>query len=256
MKNILTIAGLLIKESFRKKDFYATLILSGMLLAYASRIEFYEVGSIYRYLLEIGLALAFGFTVVLTVILAARQFPSEVQNRTLPVLLSKPVTRWEYVAGKFLGSVFGGLLSFAVFFAVVMFFALTKSHALSFLVGVQTVYLFALVLLMVTAMASALSYVFTFGASALFTLLAYFGMLAYGPLLAVSAEKSGALRPVSMTVFNLLPHFEFFDLRARFIHGWPGLSPAALAFVTLYALCYTAFFLLLGWQLFRKKNLT
>lgn len=256
MKNIVTIAGLVLKEAFRKKDFYATLILSGLLLAYASRIEFYEVGSIYRYLLEIGLALAFNFTIVLTVILAARQFPSEVQNRTLPVLLSKPVTRWEYVFGKYLGSVAGGLLSFAVFFAVVMGFALSKNHHLSLATGAQAVYLFVLMLAMVTAMASALSYMFTFGASALFTLLAFFVMLAYGPALAVSAEKAGAMKPVSMTVFNALPHFEFFDLRARFVHGWPALELPALAFLTAYAFCYTAFFLILGWSLFRKKNLT
>lgn len=256
MRNILTIAGLVLKESIRKKDFYATLLLSGVLLAYASRIEFYEVGSIYRYLLEIGLALAFNFTVVLTVVLAARQFTSESQNRTLPVLLSKPVTRWDYVVGKFLGSVFGGLLSFAVFFAVVMFFALSKNHSLSPVTGAQAVYLFVLMLCMATAMASALSYVFTFGAAALFTLLTFFVMLAYGPSLAVSAEKSGAMRPVSLAVFNALPHFEFFDLRARFIHGWPALDIGTLLFLTAYAAFYTAFFLLLGWVLFRRKNLT
>ena len=41
-----------IKEIFRKKDFYVALILSAVVLFYASSLQFYNVENIYRYLME------------------------------------------------------------------------------------------------------------------------------------------------------------------------------------------------------------
>ena len=57
MTPVLVIARLVIKEIFRKKDFYVALILIGVILFYAQGLQFYNVKNISRYLMEIGLAL-------------------------------------------------------------------------------------------------------------------------------------------------------------------------------------------------------
>ena len=108
MTAALIISGMVIKEIFRKKDFYVALILIAAVLLYASSLQFYNVQNITRYLMDLGLVLIFFFSAILTVSLAARQYPSEIQNRTSYVLLAKPVSRGQFVLGKFFGSLFAG----------------------------------------------------------------------------------------------------------------------------------------------------
>lgn len=256
MRQVLAISGLLIKEIFRKKDFYVALILSAIVLFYASQLQFYNVENIYRYLMEIGLALCFVFSVILTVSLAARQYPSEVQNRTLHVLMAKPLPRLYFVLGKFVGSLFAGTLCFLVFFSMFLLLTASKSHGISLTMASQTFYLFFLNLMILTAMTSGLSYRLTVSANVTVTLITYVLINTYG--LTLKETGQGLFwfnRWLAVGFYYLMPHFEFFDLRQRFIHGWAPVSLRLVIFLTLYAAFYSAFFLLIGLVRFRKKAL-
>ena len=256
MRQILAISGLLIKEIFRKKDFYVALILSAIVLFYASQLQFYNVDNIYRYLMEIGLALCFIFSVILTVSLAARQYPSEVQNRTLHVLMAKPLPRIYFVLGKFIGSLFAGTLCFLAFYLMLILFASFKAHGLSVPMASQTFYLFFLNLMVLTAMTSGLSYSLTVSANITITLITYVLINTYGMTLKETGEGLFWLNKWLATGFYYcLPHFEFFDIRQRFIHGWGPISNKLVLFLTFYAVFYSAFFLMVGVLRFRKKPL-
>ena len=256
MRKIYAVAGLLIKEIFRKKDFYVALILSVVLLFYASRLEFYNVSNNYKYLMEIGLALSFFFSAVLTVALAARQCPDEIQNRTVTVLLAKPIRRGEFVLGKFLGSLLAGTACFAVFYFIFILFAWSRAATLSIPLLFETFYLFFLNLLVLTALASGLSYYLTVAANILITLLVYLLINTYGFSLKESAATLPAVsRPLAEMAYYAIPHFEFFDLRDRFIHGWEPIPLSLVFFLTIYAFFYAGFFLFIGWLKFRKQPL-
>lgn len=253
---IWAIAKLLIKEIFRKKDFYVALILMGVILAYASKLSFYNAANIHRYLLEIGLFLIFLFSNILIVALAARQYPSEKQNRTCAVLLAKPLSRWEFVCGKFLGSFAAGLAAFVIFYGLFLLLALPKAGGLPLAIVLQLAYLFALSLLVLAAMTSGLSYYLTPSANISISLVLYLAMLTYGATLRKASEHlNTASRFIGDAFYFALPHFEFFDLRQRFIHGWEPISPQLLGFVTAYAFAYTAIFLLAGWMKFERARL-
>ena len=206
--------------------------------------------------MEIGLALCFIFSVILSVSLTARQYPSEVQNRTMHVLMAKPLPRSSFVLGKFAGSLAAGTLCFFVFYVLFLFFAISKTNALSVFVASQTFYLFFLNLMILTAMTSCLSYTFTVSANVTFSLIIYILINTYGMTLKEASESFFWLnRWLAVGVYYLLPHFEFFDIRQRFIHGWGPVSNKIVAFLTVYAIFYSAFFLMIGWLRFRKKPL-
>jgi ABC-type transport system involved in multi-copper enzyme maturation permease subunit len=250
------IAKLVIKEIFRKKDFYVALILSGAILFYASQIKFYNVGNITRYLLEMGLAISFILSVILSVSLAARQFPSELAQKTCFVILAKPVTRFEFMAGKMLGSFLASAACFLLFYGGFVAIVFPKSSDLSAAVIFQTGYLFLLNLMILTAVASGLSYFLTTSANIAITLVLYFLVGTYGASLKESSAHLFWLsRILSQGVYYLLPHFEFFDMRTRLIHGWGALSWHLVGFLTLYAGVYSIAFLGLGWLGFRKRVL-
>lgn len=256
MRAFFAIARLAVTEIFRKKDFYAALILTAVILFYASSLEFYNARNISRYLMEIGLLLIFLFSVILTVALAARQYPSEIQNRTCHVLLAKPVSRMQFVTGKFAGAFLAGSSCFIIFYAVFLAVVWAKAGALSWVLAFQAFYLFALNLAVVAAMASAFSYYLTLSASVSMTLVLYLLINTYGPGLKEASERLFWLsRWLGKAVYYLLPHFEFFDLRQRFIHDGGPIPLKLVAFLTGYAAVYTFIFLFLAWLKFRKESL-
>lgn len=256
MTPVWALSKMVIKEIFRKKDFYVALILLGVILFYASGLQFYNVGNIVRYLMEIGLMLIFIFSVILTASLAARQYPSEVESRTSHVLLAKPLSRAQFVVGKFLGCVLAGWSAFFLFFVLFLVIVWAKAGSFSVAAAAQSFYLFLLNLLVVAAMASALSYRMTVSATISVTLLSYIYINTYGPGLREAAGSFFWLnRLPALACYYLLPHFEFFDMRQRFIHEWPLLSARLLIFLSVYAFAYTALFLALGWLSLRRRQL-
>lgn len=121
MNKALAIAGVVIKELYRRKDFYVLLFLTFLITAGLGVINFFNETTIVRYLKEVCLLLIWVSSLVICITTAARQIPAERENRTIFPLLAKPVTRWDVVLGKFLGcwAACGiALLVFYVFFAI------------------------------------------------------------------------------------------------------------------------------------------
>ncbi len=256
MRPVWAIAKLVIKEIFRKKDFYVAFVLMGVILLFAQGMRFYNAKNVSRYLAEIGLALVYIFSIVLCGALAARQFTSEVQNRTGILLLSKPISRGQFVLGKYLGSLLAGLAVFALFFGFFMTVLNWKTEQLDWRVAGQTFYLFALSLAVFCAMVSAFSYSLTVPANVTVSLTVYILISLYGASLRGLSEGFALpARTVCQALYYAFPHFEFFDLRQRLIHGWEGVAPQLLGFLTLYASAYVFLFLLLAYLSFRRRSL-
>lgn len=254
MMSIIEIAKLVIKEIFRKKDFYVAFVLAGVVLVYAAQLRFYDMSNAHRYLLDIGLGLSFFFAVILTVALAARQFAGELQTKTLHVLWAKPVSRWQFVFGKFLGSFISGTACFALFYAVLILAALTKTTEISVVTAFQTFFLFSLCLMMLTALAGMLSCFVSTPIAVSVTLFLYCVISVYGFYARESAHHlEGALRWAVEAVYLLAPHFEFFDLRQRFIHSAEPVGASVILFLAAYSAVYTAGFLWIGWLRLRER---
>lgn len=249
MNRTVVVAGLVLKEIFRKKDFYVAIILTAVILLYASSLNFYGVGGASRYLRDLGLALIYAFSAILVVPLAARQYPSEMRERTLGVLLAKPLHRREFIAGKFLGSAVSGVACFLIFYGGFLVIASIKAGPPDAVTALETAILFSMSLMMLAALATGLSFYMTVGANVSVSLVLFGLMTLYGPAL---REAGGGLGAV---FYYLLPHFELFDMRQRLVHDLGPVSPVVLAALALYAGTYTAIFLLAGWSRFKRTVL-
>ncbi len=254
MGPIWAITRLGFKEITRKKDFYIVFILLVVILFYTAQIRIYDVTSIVRYMREIALALIFLFSAILTIPLAARQIASEKSQRTLGVLMAKPLTRGQLVAGKFLSAYLAGSLSFLCFYLVFFVTVLLSPNPVGFKILFQTGYLYLLSLGVLAAMVSCFSYFMSFGANLTSAFLVYFVMMFYGQKLDLFAEKAGFIpRLFGQGLYYLLPHFEFFDIRIRLIHEWGPLPWDLMIILSLYAILMSSLFLCLGWCRFRKQ---
>lgn len=122
MNNILAISGIVVKELYRRKDFYVLFVLTALITLLLGSVSFFNDQKIVRYLKEVCLLLIWVSSLVIAIGTAARQIPAERENRTIFPLLAKPVTRGQFIVGKFLGCWLAcgvALVVFYVFFGVV-----------------------------------------------------------------------------------------------------------------------------------------
>src|SRR3954470_21544377 len=150
--NSRAIGGLVIKELFRRKDFYALFVLTALITVILGSVNFFNEAHIVRYLKEICLFLIWASSLVIAITTTARQIPSERESRTIFPLIAKPVTRSHVVLGKFLGCWAASGLTLLVFY---LFFAVisgTREHHWPVGQYVQTITLHWFMLAVVIAM--------------------------------------------------------------------------------------------------------
>ena len=126
MNTVLAIGGIVIKELYRRKDFYVLFVLTALITLIFGMVSFFNDPKIVRYLKEVCLLLIWISALVIAIGTAARQIPAEREARTLFPMLAKPVSRGQVVAGKFLGCWLATGVALVVFY---FFFAIiTGSH--------------------------------------------------------------------------------------------------------------------------------
>ncbi|MDD5174656.1 MAG: ABC transporter permease subunit [Candidatus Omnitrophica bacterium] len=254
---ILTIALFSFKELVRKKDFYVLFLLLAGLLVFLFSESFFGVSDIIRYLKDIGLSAVLFLSIAIALPFSSRQLPAEIESKTIYPLLSKPVSRADVVIGKYAGSLLISFGAFTLFYAVFLLAIIMKGGHIGVLF--MQAYLFSLLLLAVLCAFSLLFSIFlTISANITITLFLYiltywFSAQIKSLLLSEDLNKiSGALLN---GVYYLIPHFEFYDLRVRLVHGWEALPAWIVSSIALYTVIYIAAILFLAVRIFKKKNL-
>ena len=257
MNNVLALSSVVIKEMYRRKDFYVLFILTALITLLMGSVNFFNDDKIARFLKEVCLLLIWVSTLTIAIITTARQIPAERENRTIFPLLAKPVTRAELVAGKFLGCWMAcglALLVFYVFFGII---TAVRDQQLPLLNYFQAVWLHWMMLGIVIALALLGSVLFAAPSSnATICFVVVIGILLLGRHLGkVAAGLPEPSSTIIYVVYYLVPHLEIFDVRDLIIHhqGLIDWGPWLLA--TPYALAYTTLFLVATWLVFRRKPL-
>jgi Cu-processing system permease protein len=257
MNKIAAIAGVVIKELYRRKDFYVLFILTVLITLVMWSAQFFNDDRIVRVLKEVCLLMIWVSALVIAVTTAARQIPFERENRTIFPLLAKPVARWQVMLGKFFGCWLASalaLLVFYLFFAVVI---ASREHALPFAHYAQALWLHWQMLGIVIAL-TLLGSVTLSGAAENVTIvmIVCLGILFTGRYLHMVASRMSEPSAMLVTaLYFMIPHLEFFDVRDLIIHDWPLVAWLDILWATLYAFVYMAFFLIAACVVFRRKAL-
>src|SRR5437016_1726142 len=122
MNTIIALAGVVIKELYRRKDFYVLFVLTALITVAVGSVNFFHDPAIIRHIKELCLLLIWVSALVVAIGTTARQIPAEREQRTIFPLLAKPVTRGQVILGKFAGCWLAcgiALVMFYFFFAVV-----------------------------------------------------------------------------------------------------------------------------------------
>ena len=254
------------KESVRDRVLY-TIVGFALLLAGASvLIGQITAGQDLKIIKDLGLAAIEGAGLLIAGFTGIGLISREISGRTIHSLLAKPLQRWEFIVGKYLGLLLTVLVTVALmtaaFYVMLAFMAWTAPE------GVRRSWearaadpelLLALALILgelalVTAIALCFS---TFSSSALLSLAFTCGLWATGleseQLRHFSDLTDSTMAPVVSAIGWILPAFSVFDVKTDVVHG--HLIPATLVlWRLLYALVYSMATVGLSVVLFSRRE--
>jgi ABC-type transport system involved in multi-copper enzyme maturation permease subunit len=250
------IAGQTFKSFVRDKIFYSTLIFSVLFICFTLFLSTLTIVEEKKILLDFGLAAISIVGVVLSFFLGVTVIGSEMDKRTIYVVLSKPVRRGEYLVGKFLGAFLVSLvvhLLNAVTLMIVIFWA-GETLPPGFW---ATIYLMVLE----SAVLIAISILFSLSTSsiALASSLAIASFLIgrSNHMFRVFAEKTdSAITRILVKVLGaVFPSLDRFDIREVVAYSKPY-PPEMIPVSSGYFVLYLTMVLLVAYLVFRRKDLT
>jgi ABC-type transport system involved in multi-copper enzyme maturation permease subunit len=242
------------REAIRNKLLYALLAFSivligaGVLLATLSYVEVDEI------LQDMGMAAIRLFSSGIAMFVGAGLVHNEVDRRTIFTILSKPVSRGEFLVGKWAGLTFTVWLQLALMaiaFAAVSIFAgapLAVDHAIAIaLIGLELMVLVAIATLFSSFTTPMLASFYTFG-------LWLIGHLSRDLYLLGQQSDDASVSGLAAALYAVLPDFEVFNKTLEAVHGLP-IRGFEIGFAVLYAVGYSSVVLLLASTIFARRDL-
>jgi len=250
---VLTIAWNTGREAVRSKLLYTllffalVLICASLVLAGISYVEHDRI------LQDIGLASIRFFAIAITIFVGVGLIHKEVDRRTVYTILSKPLSRGEFLIGKYVGLVATIWLQAAIMVAAFAAISLLcgaplgAGHAAAFA-------LLAVELAVVVAIATLFS---AFTTPLLATLFAS-GIWIAGNLtrnlrdLGADSEL-GLVRQMTALLYGVLPDLASFNLSIEAAHGLPVMA-SDVWLPVLYGLAYAAIVLVCAVSIFERRD--
>lgn len=254
MEGLFAVIHYTLKEHIRNRVYLILVLFGGILIGSALIVSSLALDQQVRMILDIGLA-GIEFIALMTVIfITVNLVLVEMETRSIYLILSHPIERWQYILGRYLGTIIAlllGMLAMAIFHLGTLFlegWAWNISYLVSLgasMAKIAVIGSLALFLsLCTTSSASAMSF------TAFLWILGHFtGELRF------MAEKSA--NPITKfllwVVQEVAPNFSYFNYR-DFWQAVQTPPPGWFAWMTVYTLCYIGTALLLSSWLFSKRE--
>ncbi len=247
------VAGNTVQEAIRNRVLYTLLFFALILIATGVLLSTLSYVERARILQDVGLAAIRLFGAAIAVFVGVGLIHREVERRTIFTILSKPISRSEFLLGKYLGLVATLWLLLAIMsacFAVVSLSTgapLGLGHAAALgLVGME--------LAVLVAVATLFS---SFTTPMLASFLSV-GIYCIGHLtrnLRALIETTGSEASIAATAWlhRLFPDLESFNLTLEAVHGLP-IEAAQLGWPVLYGLGWIGGLLLLASFIFERRD--
>ena len=256
MSRIVHIASNTFREAVRDRVLYNLIAFALLLSGAAILVGQISIDIERLVVVNLGLTAVSLFGVVIAIFIGIGLVSKEMEKRTLYTVLSRPVRRWEFIVGKFLGLT-GTLFVNTFFMAIGVFAALLYMFhkfqssdawilvALFFIV-LQFLILCSLALLFSSFSSPLLSAVFAFS---LFVI----GSFAED-LRGFARMSHGLTQWLATGAAYLVPNFSALNVIGQVAHEQP-VSGQLIAYNTAYALAYSAMAISGAVLIFERRNL-
>lgn len=255
-KRIGAIAFNTFREAVRDRVLYNLIVFALLMIGSSLLLGQITIGVQRQLLINLGLTAISVFGVLIAIFIGIGLVSKEIDRRTLYTVLTRPVRRWEFIVGKYVGlvgtlAVNAGLMT-AGFFVALLYLMRGLEHSdLSILAAV---YFILLQFMMVTAIALLLSSFSTPIESAVLSFAIFVVGSFSGDLRAFAESAKGATHYVAMAFSYLVPNFSALNYIASVAHG-NSIPGNMIVLNTAYALLYAGAVLCAAGLVFQNRNM-
>jgi len=241
------------RELTRNKILYMIVFFGVVLIAFSLVLATLSLGQTDKIVVDFGLAMIEIFGIISVIFIGSQLLFREIEGKTVYLIISKPIARYEFILGKFLG--FAAILFFVIFIQslisfVVFFIAKTPFSLLLFasigFIYLKLLLLFAIILFFSTFISPLLSILVTLGV--------YIISHSVTSMMAM-AQRGGnvIMYYTSEALMVIFPNFEALNIKS--VIGTPViLAPTYFAWNTLHALLYLALLLTFASLIFNRRT--
>jgi len=255
MNKVLAIGLNTFRESVRDRIFYSLLFFAVILVFFSIVLGKLTIGDPMKIVKDFGLGAISAGGILIAIFVGIGMVYKETEKRTIYIILSKPLARWQFLMGKYLGLGLTILVEVVVMTTVLfaLCFMYEETVPWPLLTAIVPIYIEMLIILAFAVFFSAFSSPFLSG---MFTL-AVFIIGHFTQDLRVLAKASEGLmfKALADGAYYILPNLERLNYKARVVHGLaiPG-RELGLSFV--YAVCYAAVVLTAAVLIFERRDIT
>ena len=241
------------KELTRNKILYLILFFGIILIVFSLALASLSLGQTEKIIVDFGLASLEVFGFISVIFIWSQILFKEIEWKTIYLILSKPISRYEFILGKFLW--FASILFFVIFFQAVIFFGLAFYSQVPF--NMLLVYSIVFIYLKLLVLFSIILFLSSFASSILsiiVTILVYIISHSITSIIDMAAfKKNEILVYIWKFLYIVFPNFEALNIKNLI------LTPEKIWFNylvwnTAYALIYLIFILFFTIIIFNKKT--
>lgn len=266
MRAISSVAVNVFRESVRDRVPYNLVLFAVLLIASSYLLGQLTAGQDVKIIKDLGLAATSLFGLFIAIFIGIGLVSKEVERRSIYALLAKPVSRTQFIIGKYLGLVLTLAVNIAVMsialYAVLAYMTWTAPAIIRGTwdaPGLDPALLKAIVLIFVQLMiVTAIALFFSTFSSPMLSAALTLGIFVAGHFNADLRNfdrivSSHMVASFARGVYHILPDLSAFDVKTQVVHGLPVPASYVLA-TTGYALAYIAALLLAAAAIFSRRD--
>ena len=256
INRIQSIAFNTFREAVRDRVLYNLVFFALLLVGTTPLFGKISIGLERVILINLGLSSITWFGAVIAIFIGTGMVSKEIDKKTLYTVLSRPVRRWEFILGKYLGLC--ATLIVNTFFMSIGFYLSLFYITGTFTATDAKLLLVIILIVMQFLIITAISLLFSSFTTPLFSALFSFAMFAIGTFVADLRGFAGILegwsRYVALGFSYLIPNIGLLNVVPQAAHDVP-IESRVLWGGVLYALLYSIVALSAAIALFEKRNL-
>lgn len=252
------IAGSVLRESVRRREIYVLVLIACVVVGGVLQLNFFGITGLTKFYREVALRVMGWTTAFAVIVLAARQLPREMENRTIYPLLARPVSRFEFLLGKLIGVLLAGLFCFGLFMGIFMLGSLRVQAPIPWGLFLQHIYLQTLMLAVLATLGFVLSLLVHTDAAITICVLLY-ALSSVSSIVLVNLygylDRMG--RMLLFVLTYAIPQLTLLDLSEKAVHAevWSPLSWQVMGALSVYAFAYVVVYFSGSLVLFRRRVL-
>ncbi len=122
MKQVIAIAEITYKQGLRLKAFIGVAAVTLLVFVFSGALSQLSIGDIFKVTQDICLMGLSGMGLFISIFLGTQMLATDIEQKTVHLVLTKPIPRWYYLVGRYIGLCFLTLVATGLGFAVLMAF--------------------------------------------------------------------------------------------------------------------------------------